>query len=90
MPASFDIDGVKGLELRLASGPNVISSTIPPKSGLAGVAQARLGVDEGLRRVDGIKLFIERLGLRVASKQSYLGWLNAEKGFQSALSGHRQ
>ncbi len=76
IPASLDIDGIKGLELRLASGPNVVSSIIPPNSGLAGVAQARLGVDEGLRSVEGIKPFIERLGLRVASKKSYLKWVN--------------
>jgi methylornithine synthase len=84
MPASFDIDGTKGLELRLSSGPNVVSSIIPPNSGLAGVAQAHLGVDEGLRSVDGIKPFIERLGLRVASKKSYLRWIGQEKEIQSA------
>ena len=84
MPASFDIDGIKGLELRLSSGPNVVTSIIPPNSGLAGVAQAHLGVDEGLRSVDGIKPFIERLGLRVASKKSYLRWISKEKEIQSA------
>jgi len=83
MPASFDIDGLKGLELRLASGPNVISSIIPPESGLAGVAQAHLGVDEGLRTVEGIRPYIERLGLRVASKNSYARWLDKEKEPQS-------
>jgi methylornithine synthase len=83
MPASFDIDGLKGLELRLASGPNVVSSIIPPDSGLAGVAQAHLGVDEGLRSVDGIRPFIERLGLQVASKKSYLRWVDEEKEVQS-------
>jgi len=84
MPASLDIDGLKGLELRLASGPNLVSSIIPPNSGLAGVAQAHLGVDEGLRSVDGIKPFIERLGLQVASKKSYLRWVDEEKETQSA------
>jgi len=79
MPASFDIDGLKGLELRLASGPNVVTSIIPPNSGFAGVAQAHLGVDEGLRSVEGVKPFIEQLGLQVASKQSYLRWVDQEK-----------
>lgn len=82
MPASFDIDGLKGLELRLASGANVISSIIPPRSGLAGVAQAHLGVDDGLRTVGGIRPYIERLGLRVASKKSYARWLDEEKEHQ--------
>jgi methylornithine synthase len=84
MPASFDIDGVKGLELRLASGANVVSSIIPPSSGLAGVAQPHLGVDEGLRTVESVRPFIERLGLRVASKKSYLRWVDEEKELQSA------
>lgn len=82
MPASFDIDGLKGLELRLASGANVISSIIPPKTGLAGVAQAHLGVDDGLRTVGGMRPYIERLGLRVASKKSYARWLDEEKELQ--------
>jgi methylornithine synthase len=84
MPASFDIDGLKGLELRLASGPNVVTSIIPPNSGLAGVAQAHLGVDRGLRSVRGIKPFIERLGLQVASSKSYARWLEEEKEAQLA------
>ena len=83
MPASLDIDGLKAFELRLASGANVVSSIIPSSSGLAGVAQAHLGVDEGLRSVDGIKPFIERLGLQVASKKSYLRWVDQEKEAQS-------
>jgi len=83
MPASLDIDGLKGLESRLGSGSNVVSSIIPPNSGLAGVAQAHLGIDEGLRSVDSVRPFIERLGLRVASKKSYLRWVDEEKDAQS-------
>jgi methylornithine synthase len=70
------------LELRLVCGPNVVTSIIPPSSGLAGVAQTDLGVDEGLRSVKGIKPFIERLGLQVASKKSYLRWVEEEKEAQ--------
>ena len=88
MPASFDVDGVKGLELRLASGANVVSSIIPPSSGLAGVAQPHLGVDEGLRTVESVTPFIHRLGLRVASKKSYLTWIDEEKERQSSRLKH--
>jgi len=84
MPASLDIDGLKGLELRLASGPNIITSLIPPNSGLSGVAQTNLGVDEGLRTVEGVRPYIERMGMQVASKKSYLRWVEKEKAFQSA------
>ena len=88
MPASLDIDALKGFELRLASGSNVVSSIIPPNSGLAGVAQAHLGVDEGLRSVEGVTPFIERSGLQVASQKSYLRWVDEEKELQSARSNH--
>ena len=84
MPASFDIDGLKGLELRLGSGANVVSSIIPPSSGLAGVAQPHLGVDEGLRTVESVRPFIERLGLKVASQKSYSKWVNEQKELQLA------
>jgi len=84
MPASLDIDGLKGLQLRLASGPNVVTSIIPPNSGLLGVAQAHLGVDEGLRSVEGVKPSIEQLGMQIAPKKSYLRWVQEEKEVQSA------
>jgi len=86
MPASLDIDGLKCLALRLASGANVISSVIPPKLGLAGVAQAQLGVDEGLRTVDAVRPHIERLGLQIASKKSYARWLDEEKERQTGTA----
>jgi methylornithine synthase len=84
MPASLDIDGVKGLELRLLSGSNVVTSVIPPKSGLAGVAQTDWGVDEGLRSVEGVKPYIERLGLSVASSKSYARWVEEKKMLEPA------
>jgi hypothetical protein len=50
---------------------------------LAGVAQADLGVNEGLRTVEAVKPYIERIGLRIASKKSYTKWLDQEKELQS-------
>ena len=83
IPASLDIDGLKGLELRLASGANVITSIIPKGSGLVGVAQAHLGVAEGFRTVEGIRPYIERLSLHIASRKSYTRWLDEENELQS-------
>lgn len=40
IPASLDVDGISGLELRLMAGANVVTSIIPPNEGLAGVAQS--------------------------------------------------
>ena len=49
IPASFDIDGLKGLQLRLLAGANVITSLIPQTSGLLGVAASELGINQGIR-----------------------------------------
>jgi len=83
MPASRDIDGIKGLELRLAVGPNVVT-LIVPRAGLVGVAQSQLGVEEGLRSVEGIQPYVERLGLQIASRKSYLRWIDAERDLNLA------
>ena len=79
IPASLDIDGIKGLELRLIAGANVITSIIPPNFELKGVAQSELGIDEGLRSVDGVRPYVERLGLSIASRREYEKWVENEK-----------
>lgn len=79
IPASYDIDGLKGLELRLMAGANAVTSLIPPAKGLAGVAQASLDVDRGLRTVEGVKPYLERLGLEPSDKQTYYKWVEREK-----------
>lgn len=79
IPASLDIDGVKGLEFRLAAGANVVTSLIPPKTGLAGVAQAYLGVDDGARSADRVTPLLNNVGLRVASSKTYAQWVEKEK-----------
>ena len=79
IPASLDIDGVKGLEFRLAAGANVITSIIPPKAGLAGVAQALHGIDNGTRSVAGITPILNNIGSRVASSEAYAEWVQIEK-----------
>ena len=49
IPASLDVDGIAGLESRIAAGANVVTSLVPPDTGLAGVSQSELDIDEGLR-----------------------------------------
>jgi len=79
IPASYDIDGIKGLQLRLMAGANVITSLIPPQSGLAGVGQPQLDIKRGLRTVKGVTPYIKRIGLRFASKKRYIEWLEENK-----------
>lgn len=79
IPASLDIDGLRGLEARLQAGANVVTSIIPPASGLAGVSQARLDIDEGLRTVAGVEDRLAPLGLETASSADYERWLAESK-----------
>ncbi len=79
IPASFDVDGLKGLQLRLMAGANVVTSLIPPNSGLVGVANAKLDVDSGFRTVEGIKPVLSKIGLSLASLDDYLYWMEEHK-----------
>lgn len=79
IPASLDIDGVKNLTERLDAGANVITSLIPPSSGLLGVSQIDLDIDEGYRSVDGVMHVIDEVGLEIAPASEYNHWIAAEK-----------
>ena len=80
IPASLDIDGIKGLEDRINAGANVVTSIIPPKTGLAGVAQNSMDVDEGGRTVEEAEQILMNLGLQPASAQDYKDYLSKRKG----------
>lgn len=79
IPASLDIDGLEGLQARLDAGANVVTSIIPPKSGLAGVAQSSKDINEGHRTVQGILPTLDKLGLVPATSQEYIDWVNNER-----------
>ena len=76
IPASLDVDGIRGLERRLSAGANVVTSIVPPASGLAGVSQAELDIDEGHRTVAGVLPYLAEHGLRAASAAEYSAWLD--------------
>jgi methylornithine synthase len=77
IPASLDVDGIRGLERRLNAGANVVTSIVPPTVGLAGVSQAELDIDEGRRTVVGVLPHLTRMGLRPATVADYRTWLAA-------------
>jgi len=79
IPASYDCDGTKGLQLRLMAGANVVTSLIPPDSGLKGVAHAELNVDTGLRTVNSIEPYLKKIGLTYASRKRYVEWIDDYK-----------
>ncbi|MDR9756844.1 MAG: methylornithine synthase PylB [Thermoanaerobacterales bacterium] len=79
IPASLDVDGIEGLQARLDAGANVITSLIPPKLGLAGVAQSTKDINEGFRTVQGVIPVLKQMGMRAASLEDYYSWIIEEK-----------
>lgn len=75
IPASLDVDGIKGLKSRIDAGANVVTSIIPPKSGLMGVAQSKMDVDEGGRTAKEAREILMGMGLRGASNEEYKEYL---------------
>lgn len=71
IPASLDIEGIKGLSIRLDAGANVVTSIIPPNTGLVGVAQNTMDVDAGGRTVREVTAILSQKGLQVATTQEY-------------------
>jgi methylornithine synthase len=79
IPASLDVYGIDGLKGKLRAGANVVTSLIPPSSQLRGVAQSTLGICEGYRTAEAVLPILDELGLRKASLDDYLIWMNKEK-----------
>lgn len=79
IPASLDVDGIEGLQARLNAGANVITSLIPPKLGLAGVAQSTKDINEGFRTVQGVIPVLKQMGMKAATLEDYYSWIIKEK-----------
>jgi methylornithine synthase len=79
IPASYDVDGIKGLELRILAGANVVTSLIPPDRGLKGVAQADLDIESSARTAKSIMPYLGRLDLEIAGRNEYTEWVEREK-----------
>lgn len=79
IPASLDVEGIEGLRARLEAGANVVTSLVPPSSGLCGVANAEFEVDEGLRSAAQVRPRLAELGLRQGTAEEYAEWLDAAR-----------
>ncbi len=80
IPASLDIEGLRGLSDRLDAGANVITSIIPPETGLAGVAQSYMDVDGGGRTVEQVRNVLKVKDLSIGSIDEYKKLLEKYKG----------
>ncbi len=79
IPASLDVDGITGLKDRINAGANVITSIIPPRSGLGGVAQSKLDIDEGGRTVGEATKILETMGMEIAAVEEYEEYIKNAK-----------
>lgn len=79
IPASLDVDGLSGLKERLLAGANVVTSLIPPENGLAGVAQSKMDIDEGLRSAREVFPILSNLNLHPAAPDEYRTWVDRKK-----------
>lgn len=79
IPASLDVDGLKGLSVRLAAGANVVTSVVPPNQGLAGVANASLDIEDSRRSIEWILPLLKEAGLQVASHEAYQAWIDSRR-----------
>jgi methylornithine synthase len=86
IPASLDVDGLKGLSVRLAAGANVVTSVVPPDRGLAGVANASLDIEESRRSIEQILPILEEAGLEMASQEKYQAWIDSRRRSSVAKS----
>ena len=80
IPASLDVDGIAGLRDRINAGANLITSIIPPRSGLMGVAHSVMDVDEGGRTVEEASEILRSMGLRIADHKEFVDFLNLKTG----------
>jgi len=79
IPASLDVEGLAGLPSRLEAGANVVTSIVPPDTGLCGVSNAELDVDEGRRTVPAVRGELAALGLRQGTREEYAAWMRAAR-----------
>jgi methylornithine synthase len=79
IPASLDVGGIKGLKDRLQAGANVVTSLVPPHTGLVGVSQSSLDIESGYRTIKSVLPIIEKLSLKVATSDEYIKWVRYER-----------
>ena len=79
IPASLDVEGIAGLRTRIDAGANVITSIVPPKMNLAGVAQHELDIENGNRSLNHILGMLDRMGYRQGTCGEYVSFLDRRR-----------
>jgi methylornithine synthase len=77
IPASLDVEGLDGLLPRIDAGASLVTSIVPPQTGLCGVSNSELDVDEGRRTVPAVREALATAGLRQGTNEEYVAWMAA-------------
>ncbi|MDR1050266.1 MAG: methylornithine synthase PylB [Deltaproteobacteria bacterium] len=75
IPASLDVEGLRGMGSRLSAGADVVTSIVPPSRGLAGVATMALDIENSQRSPGRVLEELDRRGVPAGSVGDYLGRL---------------
>jgi len=79
IPASLDVEGLDGLQLRLDAGANVVTSLIAPGAGLTGVASITRDIENSLRMPSAVSPVLARCGLTPAGREDYCTWMQERR-----------
>lgn len=79
IPATLDVEGLDGLKRRLDAGANVVTSIVPPRQGLAGVAQSSLDINEARRTISSIMPVLNQCNLKPANLNRFIDWTKQNK-----------
>jgi methylornithine synthase len=71
IPASLDVNGLAGLELRLMAGANAVTSIVPPDKGLRGVASMDLDIDNHNRSAEKVRETLKDLNYTPFTTDAY-------------------
>jgi methylornithine synthase len=79
IPATLDVEGLGGLKRRLDAGANVVTSIVPPRRGLAGVAQSSLDIDDARRTTESVIPILDSCDLCAASQEEFHLWMHERR-----------
>jgi len=79
IPASLDVEGLGGLEKRLAAGANVVTSIVPQGLGYSGVANQDLDIESGKRSLGRVLEIAGACGLEPAQPGDLLSWMKERR-----------
>lgn len=88
IPATLDVEGLGGLEKRLAAGANVVTSIVPPDMGLSGVAQSSLDINDARRTIGRISPILASSGLQSADIEEFRAWMDKRRNLLNIPPGH--